>query len=105
MLSKGRNYTAYSPKKTKTGKTMFNCMDYDKANPQARRYVTVFCQNEVEIYDKQKVTLEEITGVSLSEYNGKQQVAIFATVQPSVEELEAMVGDVKVAIDDSMLPF
>lgn len=105
MLSKGRNYTAYSPKKTKTGKTMFNCMDYDKSNPQARRYVTVFCQNDVEVYDKQKVTLEEITGVSLSEYNGKQQVAIFATVQPSVDELEAMAGDVKATIDADDLPF
>lgn len=105
MINKGRSYKAYNPKKTKTGKTMFSMMDYDKNNPTAKRYVTVFCSNDVELYDKQKVTIEEIGGIGLSEYNGRQQVSMFAVVTPNIDELEAMAGDVKATIDDSMLPF
>ena len=105
MISKDRSYKAYNPKKTKTGKTMFSVMDYDKNNPTAKRYVTVFCQNEIELYDKQKVIIKEITGIGLSEYNGKQQVSMFALVLPDQDELQAMAGDVKVDISSDDLPF
>ena len=106
MISKGRNYTAFSPKLTKTGKTMFSVMDYDKNNTGAKRYVTVFCQNEIEVYDKAKVEIVEISGIGLGEYNNKLQVSMFATVKlAEVKELEQMQGNTKVDISSDDLPF
>lgn len=105
MINTGRSYKAYNPKKTKTGKTMFSMMDYDKNNPTAKRYVTVFCSNDIELYDKQKITIDEISGIGLSEYNGRQQVSMFAVVSPNKDELEAMAGDVKATIEPDDLPF
>lgn len=107
MISTGRNYTAFSPKKTKTGKTMFNLMDYDRNNPNAKRYITVFCQNDVEVFDRAKVTIEAIGGVSIGEYNGRQTVSMFADIKlADVEEFEKdfETGN-KVEISDDDLPF
>lgn len=106
MISVNRSYKAYSPKKTKTGKTMFSVMDYDKTNPTAKRYVTVFCQNDVEVYDKAKVKITSISGIGLGEYNGKQQVSMFAEAQVEQDmTLEGMAGDVSATISESDLPF
>lgn len=105
MINKDHNYTAYSPKQTKTGKVMFNISNFDKKNPSFKSYITVFCNNDVEIYDRQKITITEITGVNTSEYNGKLQVSMFANVLPDKDELEAMAGDVKANIEADDLPF
>jgi len=107
MIRLEHNYTAFNPKKTKTGKTMFSMMDYDSKNPQAKRYVTVFCDNDIEIYDRQKIKIITITGISLGEYNGKQQVSMFAKVEvEGVEkQLEQMVGEVQAEISPDDLPF
>lgn len=105
MISVGRGYKCYNPKKTKTGKTYFSVMDYDKNNPQSKRYMTIFCQNDVELFDKQKVKITDISGVGLSEYNGKLQVSMFASVEPEQDELDAMAGGVSASILESDLPF
>lgn len=107
MISKGRNYTVFSPKSTKTGKPMCTVMDYDKNNPSAKRYVTIFVQNDIELYDRAKVRIEEITGISLSEYNGKQQVAMFATLSlADVDPIDlAKESTTKIDISSDDLPF
>lgn len=104
MIGTGRAVTAFSPKKTKTGKTMFNAQDYDKNNPQAKRYLTVFCQNDVEIQDRDKVLIDYISGVGLGEYQGKQTTAIFANVSLVNQEPKFDTGSVNAVFDDS-LPF
>lgn len=107
MINKDHNYTAYSPKQTKTGKVMFSISNFDKKNPNFKSYITVFCNNDVEIYDRQKITITEITGVNTSEYNGKLQVSMFANVEPNHEDIKASVPNHvdSVNISDSDLPF
>ncbi len=107
MIGTGRKYTAFSPKLTKTGKTYFSVMDYDKNNPSAKRYVTVFCQNEIELYDRAKIVIENINGIGLGEYNGKQTVSMFASVRLDEESSfeEGFNTGAKVDILDSDLPF
>lgn len=107
MIGTSRKLTAYSPKKTKTGKTMFNVQDFDKNNPQAKRYATVFCNNEVEVNDRDKIIISEIQGIGLGEYQGRLQVSIFASVSVDVDaSLNEMAGNVNVGVDaNSDLPF
>jgi hypothetical protein len=106
MIGTGRKLTAFSPKKTKTGKTMFSVQDFDKNNPNAKRYATVFCNNEVEVNDRDKIKIDFIQGIGLGEYNGKLQVSIFAQVSLDVESsLNEMAGNVPTDITDQDLPF
>lgn len=110
MIKTGFKYRAYSPKKTKSGKTMFSVMDYDKANPNgAKRYCMVFCVNEIEVYDKQSVIIKEIQSISLGEYQGKLQVSMFAIIEPDGEavdeHLKKLAGDKPAFDKNSDLPF
>lgn len=112
MISKGRKYTVYSPSKTSTGKTWFKIMDYDKRNPQQKNYMTVFCSNEIELNDRDKVVINDIQGVSLGRYKDQLTSSMFASVSldESVsdtvnQELEAMKGSVLADITESDLPF
>lgn len=112
MISKGRKYTAFNPSKTSTGKTWFKIMDYDKRNPQQKNYMTVFCSNEIELNDRDKVVINEIQGVSLGRYKDQMTASMFASVSldESVsdtvnQELEAMKGSVIADISSDDLPF
>ena len=112
MISKGRKFTAFNPSKTTTGKTYFKVMDYDKRNPQQKNYMTVFCSNEIELNDRDKVVINEIQGVSLGRYKDQMTASMFASVSldESVadtvnQELEAMKGSVIADISESDLPF
>jgi hypothetical protein len=107
MIGTGKKLSAFSPAKTKTGNTYFKVMDYDRNNPQAKRYATIFCDNDVALNDRDKVIITNIKGVSLGEYKGQQQTAIFASVVLDVEgSLNEMAGNVPLADDDnSLLPF
>lgn len=112
MISKGRKYTAFNPAKTTTGKTYFKVMDYDKRNPQQKNYMTVFCSNEIELNDRDKIIINDIQGVSLGRYKDQLTASMFASVSldESVvdtvnQELEAMKGSVLVDIDEDSLPF
>jgi len=116
MIKTNFKYTAYSPKKTKSNKTMFSVQDYDPKNTGAKKYCTVFCSNDIEVYDKQKVIIMRINAISLGEYNGKLQVAMFADIELADEEtsvlkevdvdakLSDMAGKEKVVSNDD-LPF
>lgn len=106
MIGIGRKLTAYSPKMTKTGKTFFSVMDYDKNNPTAKRYATVFCTQEVEgIYDRAKITIVSISGIGIGEYQGRQQVSIFAEVVLNAEEAQEFNTGIPVDISSDDLPF
>ena len=88
MIKTSFKYVAYSPKKTKSNKTMFSIQDYDPKNTGAKRYCTVFCSNDIEVYDKQKVIIMRINAISLGEYNGKLQVAMFADIELADDEVQ-----------------
>lgn len=108
MIKKGFNYTCYSPKKTKSGKSMFSIMDKDQQGN--KHYATVFCTNDVELYDKCKAKITEFSSFSLSEYKGKLQVAIFAKVELSDEApkknfIDEALADPEPTINADDLPF
>jgi len=109
MIKTGFKYKALSPKKTKTGKTMFSLSDYDKSNPNAKRYCTVFCTNDIEVQDREEIVIEKIESISLGIYKEKLQVSMFAEVRLDAAEvdkhLEKMSGSVKLDIDSDQLPF
>lgn len=106
MISQGKKYTAFSPSKTKTGKTYFKVSDWNKNAPTIKKYITVFCENDIELTDKCKVIINSISGVGVSEYNGKDQVSMFASVSLDIdEELATMAGNEQVVITDDSLPF
>lgn len=104
MISKGYSYTAYSPVTMKTGKLMFKIKDYNKQQPQLKSYITVFCDNDVQVFDKQKVIIEEIKSITTSEYKGQLQVAMSAVVTPDAEHKEFDTGSHNV-VDSNDLPF
>jgi hypothetical protein len=108
MIKTGFNYTAYSPKQTKSGKSMFSVMDKDKDGN--KHYATIFCTNDVELYDKCKVRFVEFESFSLSEYKGKLQVAIFAKVElsdeaPKKNYVDEALTDPEPTINSDDLPF
>lgn len=106
MISEGYKITCYNPKKTKTNKTYFSVMDTNKKTPTIKKYITVFCENDIELTDKCKVIINSISGVGVSEYNGKDQVSMFASVSLDIdEELANMAGNEQVVITDDSLPF
>ena len=109
MIKTGFKYTCFTPKKTKSDKTYFSIQDFNKEKPTEKNYATVFCDNEVELYDRCKAVIVEIKSVGISQYNGKQQTSIFATVQLDGSEvdnhLKEMSGNKIVEIDNDSLPF
>lgn len=109
MIKPNFKYRAYSPKKTKSNKTMFNLQDYDKSNPNAKRYLTVFCSNDIEIQDREDIVLEEIESITLGEYQSKLQVSIWAKVRldsTAVDKhLKEMAGNVIADISNDDIPF
>jgi hypothetical protein len=106
MIGLNKKITCFNPKKTKTGNTYFSVMDFDKNNPNAKRYATIFCDSDVALSDRDKITITHIKGIGLSEYNGKLQTAIFAQVSLDVEgSLNEMAGNVPIDISDDTLPF
>ena len=106
MISQNKKYTCFSPSKTKTGKTYFKVSDWNKNAPTIKKYITVFCENDIELTDKCKVIINSISGVGVSEYNGKDQVSMFASVSLDIdEELANMAGNTQTEIDPSDLPF
>lgn len=62
-------------------------------------YANVLCSLDTPPEEKSNVIIDKITGIALGEYNGKQQVTIFAEVTP--EDTNQMFTDV----DPSELPF
>lgn len=106
MISKGKKYNCYSPSKTKTGKTYFKVSDWNKNAPTVKKYITVFCENDIELTDKCKVIINSISGVGVSEYQGKDQVSMFASVSLDIdEELANMAGNNLTDISSDDLPF
>ena len=106
MISKGYSYTAYSPVKTKMGKTMFKVKDYNKQFPTLKVYITVFCDNDVEIHDRQKVIFNEIKSISTSEYKGDLQISMSASVTIDTEIKEEFNSKgIDTVIDPDDLPF
>jgi hypothetical protein len=113
MIKTGYKYTAFSPKKTKTGKTYFSIQDFDKSKPtESKKYCTVFTTNEIELNDRDKVNIVKIDSISLGEYQGKLQVSMFAeikldgeSIKQSVDEhLNQMAGQ-NIVVQSDDLPF
>jgi hypothetical protein len=105
MISVGKSYMVWSPKKTAKGMLYFKVGDYDKTTKKSQ-YATVFCKSDIDVNEKEKVFIDKIDGVGLSEWNGKLQVAMFAHCRLDVADaLDQMAGDTKAVIDDDMLPF
>lgn len=110
MISVGRKLLAFSPSKTKTGKTWFRVSDYNKLTPNVKNYVTIFCNNDIEIEDRSSVVITKIHSVSITEYQGRPSFSMIATVElenvPSVDdELNEMSGSTHLDISPDDLPF
>jgi len=95
MIKVGFGYMIFSPKPTTKG-TMFRLMDSDKKS-NTKNYVTVFTDQKLDLYDRQKVTIKSIESVNIGEYNNKVQVSMNATVSVggSAEEIKKEFGITK----------
>ncbi len=108
MIRVGFKLKAFNPKVVANGsKLVFQTGDRGK--DKVTRYASVMSEYDDTLegfQDKEEVILKEITGISLSEYNGKTQTTIFAKLErlsnPDVMEYDQ---NVAIEINDEDLPF
>lgn len=108
MISVGKQYTVFKPKEKTNSKgdrmVTFSIGNstYNKAigSFENKGFINVCANTKQLIYDRDRVTISEITAIDTNEYNGKQSITIF--VKLSGEELQQ---DNYQPANESDLPF
>lgn len=108
MIRVGFKIKAFNPKVVANGsKLVFQTGDRGK--DKVTRYASVMSDYDDTLegmQDREEVILKEITGIGLSEYNGKTQTTIFAKLE-RLSNPDSMDYDevIDIKIDESELPF
>lgn len=112
MIKVGYRYKAFNVKEVKGNKYVFQIGDRGKDGVVRYASVMVNATEELGMFqDRDEVLIENITGASLSEYNGKLQVTLYADISINgeiiedevVEEEDFSLSGIKISSED--LPF
>ena len=104
MIKLNYNFKARFPAKTKNGKSYFKSSMKDKDGNYQN--FTVFCANDIEIYDGAQVHFVEITAFDISEYKGKPQLTLFGVIMMGEDKVKTNAIDeaVKAAESKGLVP-
>ncbi len=107
MINLLNSYRINYVKASNGGKTTFGIRDYNKEKPDEKNYARVCATNSIVLKDGDEISIDKITGVGLSRYEGALQVMIFAIVRlsksPKTKQTEIQ-HEEKFASDESQSP-
>jgi len=83
VINLSNSYRINYVKTSNGGKTTFGIRDYNKDKPDEKNYARVCATNSIVLKDGDEISMDKITGVGLSRYEGALQVMIFAIVRLS----------------------
>lgn len=80
MIKVGYKLYASFPKVAQ-GKMLFNVRDYNSKHKEQKNYVTIMANNQVEVGDRDTVTISNIVGISTDERDGELSVTMYCDVE------------------------